>query len=917
MKRIKNTIIIVLLVISLVLPAFQICVKEAAAAVNIVTADEVEWNVSVLQADNSYDDSLTAAKIKVAVIDSGLDYDPDIPFVERKDFLGQPEDEINELYQDMSGHGTSVAGLICARKNDTRICGLSANVDLYAARVLDIYNEAPVSRVIEAVRWAMSKKVHIIHMSFGTTDDYEDLHQVIKEANAQGILIIAAAGNHGTAGEDESTVEYPAAYPEVLAVGATSPEGIKSDISSSGEELDVVAPGDKILTTGAFGGVSVDEGTSMAAAQVTGIAAALWGKNPNQSNEFIKGLLIGSANKNKVLKHCGNGMVDYQNAKSEYTTYENKFCTYKKMGFKDSIAAQAASNQLADNEKPIEKHTDVKYVTGSWGTKAHMDVVDKSNGVTMIKIGTCVNDHAGSTKHGDRHPCFHGYDNYIANYAYFLYLAHKYMALGEKTDELKKYPSTENVFGKRNPFEGKKGKHNIQSEVKRSMKKVFAGVVKGDFLYDSGGKLVDKENKESSNETRKQQFLTTYAKFIKKKGEKFHLTGEGKAYIVLGIALHSVADTFSHRAGKEIQTRTSYLQHGIDKTKIKDNWEPVAHNKATKEMLENGTADKNHISYEWAMAENAGERTSEKYKFDILYQELAVADNIKLIPELYNAACKTGKVALSQLKEKKSKKKSSVSCAKTLFKGAVASLIRNNKPIYKLDRLCEYYQEVYNGKVPKIFAKVNMNGMNKISDIKTSIKKKKITFSWKPGKNIEYIRVYAGKTKGGCKTLLANSEELHGKTKKVSYTVEDNFINKGYRYINVKCYRGGEVQKKPYKINKKRKVHYVVEEKKKSKTKKSTKTKTVKFPKAIKVKKSTKKNFSHWKTKNGTKYQAGDKIPFTSEKDITLYAVFKKKAKTTKKSTNKKSTAKKSTKKKTTKKKSTKKTTKKKAKKKK
>ena len=49
-----------------------------------------------------------------AVLDSGLDYDEDIPFVERKDFLG--EQELHPIYQDKTGHGTSVAGVICAKE---------------------------------------------------------------------------------------------------------------------------------------------------------------------------------------------------------------------------------------------------------------------------------------------------------------------------------------------------------------------------------------------------------------------------------------------------------------------------------------------------------------------------------------------------------------------------------------------------------------------------------------------------------------------------------------------------------------------------------------------------------------------------------------------------------------------------------
>ena len=127
---------------------------------------EAEWNIKCLKAENSYADSKRLPKIRVAVLDSGLDTDRNIPFAKRKDFLG--EEELHSMFQDETGHGTSVAGLICATENDERITGIAANAELYVARILDASNEAPVDRVIEALEWAMQEKVHIIHMSFGT-----------------------------------------------------------------------------------------------------------------------------------------------------------------------------------------------------------------------------------------------------------------------------------------------------------------------------------------------------------------------------------------------------------------------------------------------------------------------------------------------------------------------------------------------------------------------------------------------------------------------------------------------------------------------------------------------------------------------------------------------------------------------------
>lgn len=117
MKKSKEKVVAMLLVAAILITGrMQIEGYGMSAKAVSVTAEEVEWNVLALQAEDAYDDSRNAAEIKVAVLDSGLDYDPDIPFEERKDFLGEEEDSIHPVFQDYTGHGTSVASLICAKK---------------------------------------------------------------------------------------------------------------------------------------------------------------------------------------------------------------------------------------------------------------------------------------------------------------------------------------------------------------------------------------------------------------------------------------------------------------------------------------------------------------------------------------------------------------------------------------------------------------------------------------------------------------------------------------------------------------------------------------------------------------------------------------------------------------------------------
>lgn len=349
MLRLKK-LISGILVVTLFVTSITVIDKKETKAAN----KTCEWNIECINAQNAYEDSKKCSRIKVAVLDSGLDYDEDIPFVEREDFLG--EEELSALYQDYTGHGTCIAGLICAKENTQRVTGLASNVDLYMGRVLDENNEADVDRVIKAIRWAIDKKVNIIHMSFGIKTYSETLNNVVQEAYKKGILIIAAAGNDGTADENESTVEYPAAFENVIAVGCTDERNKKSDFSSSGEEIDVVAPGEKILGSGVFSGVVVEEGTSLVAAQVTGVAAVLWGMHPNKSNEYIREWIVSSAN-DTIGKNCGNGMIDYEQTKKNYSWMENNYQKNKNKGYSEEKSVEMSVNNLPENQAEIEEHT--------------------------------------------------------------------------------------------------------------------------------------------------------------------------------------------------------------------------------------------------------------------------------------------------------------------------------------------------------------------------------------------------------------------------------------------------------------------------------------------------------------------------------------------------------------------------------
>ncbi len=115
--------------------------------------------------------------------------------------------------------------------------------------------------------------MHIINMSFGTKEDSPALSHAVKAAAKAKIVMVASVGNNG------GPIEYPAAYKEVIAVGAVDEKERLAEFSSRGPKMDVVAPGVGIRSTWLEKKYRVLSGTSMAAAHISGLYALMLGSN--------------------------------------------------------------------------------------------------------------------------------------------------------------------------------------------------------------------------------------------------------------------------------------------------------------------------------------------------------------------------------------------------------------------------------------------------------------------------------------------------------------------------------------------------------------------------------------------------------------------------------------------------------------
>jgi subtilisin family serine protease len=192
---------------------------------------------------------------------------------------GNPEDE--------NGHGTHTAGTIAAAKNDIGVIGVAPNVKIMTLRFLGPNGEGSTQGAIQAVNYAVKMGAKVISASWGGGAYSAYLAQAIQNAQAAGVVFVAAAGNE--AKNLRYTTTYPAMYPGVISVAATDANDQLASFSNFGvNEVMVAAPGVKIYSTYLNQGYTALSGTSMATPQVSGAIALALSRNPTMTVDQIR-----------------------------------------------------------------------------------------------------------------------------------------------------------------------------------------------------------------------------------------------------------------------------------------------------------------------------------------------------------------------------------------------------------------------------------------------------------------------------------------------------------------------------------------------------------------------------------------------------------------------------------------------------
>ena len=139
------------------------------------------------------------------------------------------------------------------------------------------------TQIYLGIQWAVANGAHVISLSLGSENITNDLFKQINLAIASGVIIVCAAANVGR--RNKYNIGYPARLGNTICVGSHSSYGQPSKFSSSGREVDFLAPGENIWSTAPSSQFALMSGTSMAVPFVSGLVALIL--SYDQSNQKL------------------------------------------------------------------------------------------------------------------------------------------------------------------------------------------------------------------------------------------------------------------------------------------------------------------------------------------------------------------------------------------------------------------------------------------------------------------------------------------------------------------------------------------------------------------------------------------------------------------------------------------------------
>ena len=260
----------------------------------------------------------------IAIIDTGIDTDhPEfIGRISELSYNPVTEEVGISAVEDDQGHGTSVAGVIGAIKNNNQgIAGIVQNSKLLVIKTNSLDNPSTSddesetysdANLVKAIRYATLHGADVINMSLGGPGYNNTVQNAINDAHDAGVIVVASSGNSGN-----DTLQYPASYQNVISVGAVEEDMGIASYSTFNSFVDLSAPGSLIVVTDLDGEYAWASGTSFAAPQVTGSIALMQSYLPELTdNQVIDRLYLTAMDRGEVGEddYYGWGIVNVYQA---------------------------------------------------------------------------------------------------------------------------------------------------------------------------------------------------------------------------------------------------------------------------------------------------------------------------------------------------------------------------------------------------------------------------------------------------------------------------------------------------------------------------------------------------------------------------------------------------------------------------
>ena len=276
-----------------------------------------QYNLGLIDIYDAWNIETGSSEVMVAIIDSGIDTDHEefVGKISPLSFNAYTEEVGIQYVEDDLGHGTNVAGVIAAvRNNSIGIDGLTDNVQLMVIKANrpgeDTYAN---SLIAKGIYYAVNNGARVINLSLGSTSEDSGVKTAIEYAYAHEVFVVAASGNDGN-----DIPFYPAALEKSISVSSVNSTATISTFSNYGTTIDLAAPGENIITTHLENGYAQVSGTSFAAPHVAGFLALLISYELYSFDEIYENIYRTSIDLGTEGKdiYYGNGLINAYNALS-------------------------------------------------------------------------------------------------------------------------------------------------------------------------------------------------------------------------------------------------------------------------------------------------------------------------------------------------------------------------------------------------------------------------------------------------------------------------------------------------------------------------------------------------------------------------------------------------------------------------